>query len=42
MRQQGNPILGYTLERVREVMEGNFVKAREEIDGMIMDEIDLA
>ena len=34
VRQQGNPILGYTLERVREVMEGNFVMAREWIDWM--------
>jgi hypothetical protein len=35
LSQQGNPILSYTLERVREVLDGNFAVAREQLGAMI-------
>jgi hypothetical protein len=33
--RQGNPILAYTVERVKEVLDANFVVARQHLDAMI-------
>ena len=35
LRQQGNPILAYTVERVQEVMEHNLAVARQHLDVII-------
>jgi hypothetical protein len=35
LRLQGNPILSYTVERVKEVLQGNFVVARQHLDAII-------
>jgi hypothetical protein len=35
LRHQGNPILAYTVERVKEVVHANFVVARQQLDAII-------
>ena len=35
LRQQGTPILGHTVERVKEVLERNLTMAREGLDAII-------
>src|SRR6266478_10238746 len=35
LRQQGNSILAYTVERVKEVLHANFVVARQQLDAII-------
>jgi hypothetical protein len=35
LRQQGNPILAHTVERVKEVLVGNFMAARQQLDAII-------
>ncbi len=35
IRQQGNPILAYTLERVKEVLDANFAIARQRLYNML-------
>jgi len=35
LRQQGNPILAHTVERVKEVLQANIAKAREQIHAMV-------
>ena len=35
LRQQGNPILAHTVERVKEVMERNLIMARQCLDAII-------
>ena len=35
LRQQENPILAYTAERVKEVLEQNLTRARQQLDAII-------
>jgi polyhydroxyalkanoate synthesis regulator phasin len=35
LRQQGNPILAHTVERMKEVLVGNFMAARQQLDAII-------
>ena len=35
LRQQGNPILAHTVERVKEVLVGNFTAARQQLEALI-------
>ena len=35
LRQQGNPILAHTVERVEEVLVRNFMAARQQLDAII-------
>jgi DNA-binding FadR family transcriptional regulator len=35
LRQQGNPILAHTVERVKEVLVMNFMAARQQLDAII-------
>ena len=35
LRQQGNPVLAYTVERVKEVLAVNFMAARQQLDAII-------
>lgn len=35
LRQQGNPILAYTLARVEEVLASNFARAQQHLDAII-------
>jgi DNA-binding ferritin-like protein len=35
LRQQGNPILAYTVERVKEVMEQNLTMARQHLTAIM-------
>jgi len=36
LRQQGNPILAHTVERVKEVLEHNLTRARQGLDAIIL------
>ena len=36
LKQQGNPILEYTVERVRDVHTGNFMRAKQQLEAMIL------
>jgi hypothetical protein len=35
LRQQGNPILAYTVERVKEVLERNLTMAKQRLDAIM-------
>lgn len=35
LKQQGNPILTYTLERVKEVLQANLASARRHLDALL-------
>jgi len=35
LRQQGNPILAHTVERVKDVLVGNLIAARQQLDAII-------
>jgi DNA-binding FadR family transcriptional regulator len=35
LRQQGNPILAHTVERAKDVLVGNFMAVRQQLDAIV-------